>query len=337
MQRNRLTFVHALVAACSLYAVTAQAQFQDRNIRAAVNISKDHSLGISLTRVSQCVALKSGGKMKIQPFFDGSLGNDAPTIQQMRSGTLDMVVTVTSSMSTMVPAAAAFDLPFLFANEKEADAAMDGKSGEILAQRLEGSGLITLAYWENGFRNATNSKHPINRMEDLRGLKFRVIPNPMILETFKAMGGFAVPMPFTEVYSALETKTVDGQENPVPVIEAVKFYEVQKYLSLTRHMYNPAIVVYSKQLFDKLSTAEQTALRDCTFTERLAQRQLNRQQGEEGLGRLKAKGMVVNAISPAELARMREAVKPVYEKALPTIGADMMAAVSGDIKAVAGK
>lgn len=117
----------------------------------------------------------------------------------------------------------------------------------------------------------------------------------------------------------------------------MKFYEVQKYLSLTRHMYNPAIVLYSKQLFDKLSTAEQTALRDCTFTERLAQRQLNRQQGEEGLGRLKAKGMVVNAISPVELARMREAVKPVYEKALPAIGADMMAAVSGDIKAVAGK
>jgi tripartite ATP-independent transporter DctP family solute receptor len=327
----------AILLGASILTLNANAQFQERTIRASVNISKEHSLGVALTKVSQCVAQKSGGRMKIQPFFDGSLGNDGPTIQQLRSGTLDMVVTVTSFMSTMVPAAAAFDLPFVFANEKEADAAMDGKAGEILAQRLETQGMVTLAYWENGFRNATNSKLPITKMEDMRGLKFRVIPNPMMVETFKALGGFAVPMPFTEVYSALETKTVDGQENPVPVIEAVKFHEVQKYLSLTRHMYNPGIVIYSKQLFDKLSPAEQSALRDCSFTERLAQRQLNRQQAEEGIGRLKAKGMLVNAISPAEFARMRDAIKPVYEKALPAIGADMMTALNNDVKSVAGK
>lgn len=336
--RKRLSFlVAAASAACLLAAGPVQAQFQERAVRATLSAQKDHPLGIALTKVQECVAQKSGGKMKIQTFFDGSLGADVPTIQQLRTGTLDMVVTASSFMSTMVPSAAVFDLPFLFANEKEADAALDGKAGALLTQKLAGVGLVTLAYWENGFRNMTNSKHPITRMEDLKGLKMRALQNPIVVETFKAMGGFAVPMPFTEVYSALETKTVDGQENPVPIIESAKFYEVQKYLSMTRHIYNPGIVVYSKQLFDKLSPAEQAALRDCAQGARVEQRRLNRQQAEEGIGRLKAKGMIVNELSPAELARMHETVKPIHEKTIPTIGADMMAAVNEDLKTVRGR
>ena len=337
MRKPLRTLVQAVCAACLLAAGPSHAQFQDHAIRATLSAQKDHPLGVALTKVQQCVAQKSGGKMKIQTFFDGSLGSDIPTIQQLRTGTLDMVVTATSFLSTMVPSAAVFDLPFLFANEKEADAALDGKAGELLAQRLAGVGLVTLAYWENGFRNMTNSKRPINRMEDLGGLKMRALQNPIVVETFKAMGGFAVPMPFTEVYSALETKTVDGQENPVPIIESAKFYEVQKYLSMTRHIYNPGIVVYSKQLFDKLAPVEQAALRDCAQGAREEQRRLNRQQSEEGIARLKAKGMIVNELSPAELARMREVAKPIHEKAIPTIGADMLAAVHEDLKAVRGR
>ena len=337
MRKPFLTLVPAIAVVCLLAGGPAQAQFQDRAIRATLSAPSGHPLAAALTKVQQCVAEKSGGKMKIQTFFDGSLGADTPTIQQLRTGTLDMVVTATSFMSTMVPSAAVFDLPFLFANEKEADAALDGKAGELLAQRLAGVGLVTLAYWENGFRNMTNSKRPITKMEDLGGLKMRALPNPIVVETFKAMGGFAVPMPFTEVYSALETKTVDGQENPVPIIETAKFYEVQKYLSMTRHIYNPGIVVYSKQLFDKLAPVEQAALRDCAHGARFDQRRLNRQQAEEGLARLKAKGMVVNELSSAELARMREVAKPIHEKAIPTIGADMMAAINDDLKTVRGR
>ena len=337
MRKPLRCLVQAISVASLLAVGTSHAQFQERAIRATLSAQKDHPLGVALTKVQQCVAEKSGGKMKIQTFFDGSLGADTPTIQQLRTGTLDMVVTATSFMSTMVPSAAVFDLPYLFANEKEADAALDGKAGELLAQRLAGVGLVTLAYWENGFRNMTNSKRPITRMEDLGGLKMRALPNPIVVETFKAMGGFAVPMPFTEVYSALETKTVDGQENPVPIIETAKFYEVQKYLSMTRHIYNPGIVVYSKQLFDKLAPVEQAALRDCAHGARLDQRRLNRQQAEEGIARLKAKGMVVNELSSAELARMREVAKPIHEKAIPMIGADMIAAINEDLKTVRGR
>ena len=337
MRKPLCKLVPAIAAACLLAAGPVHAQFQDRAIRATTSAPKDSPLGVALVKMQQCVAQKSGGKLKIQTFSDGSLGSDVPTIQQLRTGTLDMVVTATSFMSTMGPSAAVFDLPFLFANEKEADAALDGKAGELLGQRLNGVGLVQLAYWENGFRNMTNSKRPITRMEDLAGLKMRALQNPIVVETFKAMGGFAVPMPFTEVYSALETKTVDGQENPVPLIESAKLYEVQKYLSMTRHMYNPGLVVYSKQLFDKLAPVEQAALRDCAHGGREEQRRLNRQQAEEGIGRLKAKGMVINELSAAELARMREVAKPIHEKAIPTIGADMMAAINEDLKSVRGR
>ena len=336
MRKPLCNLAQAIAAVCVLMSGPVQAQFQEHSIRATLSASKDHPLGVALTKMSQCVAQKSGGKFKIQTFFDGSLGSDVPTIQQLRTGTLDMVVTATSFMSTMVPSAAYFDLPFLFANEKEAHAALDGKAGELLTQRLAGVGLVSLTYWENGFRNMTNSKRPITRMEDLGGLKMRALQNPIVVETFKAMGGFAVPMPFTEVYSALETKPVDGQENPVPIIESAKFYEVQKYLSMTRHIYNPGVVVYSKQLFDKLAPVEQAALRECAQGGREEQRRLNRQQTEEGIGRLKAKGMIVNELAPAELARMREVAKPIHEKALATIGAEMVAAANEDLKAVRG-
>ncbi len=311
---------------------SAQAQIQDRNIRASLVLSKEHSLGVGLTRYSQCVGEKSGGKLKVQTFFDGSLGNDAPAIAQLRSGTLDMVVTATSAMSQMIPSAAVYDLPFLFADETEAYAALDGKSGALLTRRMADVGLVNLTYLENGFRNATNSKHPITRMEDLKGLKVRSMPNPMVVDTFKALGGFAFPMPFTELYSALETKAVDGQENPVPIIETAKFYEVQKYLSMTKHMYNPSLLLYSKQLFEKLNPAEQTVLRECADTVRGEQRKINRQMAAEGVDRLKAKGMVVNTIAPAEVARMRDAVRGVYDKNAPTIGVDMMGLLEEDLK-----
>lgn len=321
----------AAAAALALTAGVAHAQFQERNIRASLVLSKDHSLGVGLTKFAQCAAEKSGGKMKIQTFFDGALGNDAPAIAQLRSGTLEMVVTATSAMSQMIPSAAVFDLPFLFANEKEAHAALDGKSGQLLRERMLDVGLVNLTYLENGFRNVTNSKHPIQKMEDLKGLKIRSMPNPMVVETFKAIGGYAFPMPFTELYTALETKAIDGQENPVPIIETAKFYEVQKYLSMTRHMYNPALLAYSKRLFDKLTPVEQAALHECSDVVRPFQREVNRKQAIEGVERLQAKGMVVNDVGPAELTRMREAARKVYDDSASAIGADMMALVKEDL------
>lgn len=330
------------IALCALAAVAASAlcaspvHAQERTIRAALVVSKEHSLGIGLSTMAQCVSQKSGGKLKLQPFFDGALGNDAAALQQMRTGTLDILVTATSYVATVAPAAGVFDLPFLFPNEKVADGVLDGQTGELVTRKMAAAGIVNLAYWENGFRNMTNSKRPITRLEDLHGLKMRSLPSPAMLATFKALGGYGVAMPFPELYSALETKTVDGQENPVNLVESAKFYEVQKYLSLTRHLYNPVAVMYSKRLWDQLPAGEQAVVHDCARAATSEQRRVNRQQAEQSLDRLKRQGMVINALSDAELARMREATASVHEAQWPTIGLDVKAALTADLQRARG-
>jgi tripartite ATP-independent transporter DctP family solute receptor len=331
--RNTLVATAAALA----FAGAAQAQFQERTIRSGIVLAKDHSLGQAMVEVAKCAADKSGGKMKIQNYFDAALGGDLPAIQQLRSGTLDMIVTSPSYFTGMIPAAALWDLPFFFADEKEADATLDGKAGKLLADKLPTVGIVHLTYYDVGFRHTTNSKHPIRRMEDLNGVKVRSSQSPVVLDTFKALGGFAVAMPFAEVYSALENKTIDGQENSIGLTETTKFYEVQKYLSLTQHQYGPAMMIYSKQLFDKLSPQEQGVLRDCASASRETQRATNRKQMSEALARMKAKGLQVNEIAPPEMERMRAAVKPVQDKYLKDLGPDMIAAVQDDLKRVRGR
>lgn len=326
-----------LAASVLAVAATSPAQAQERTIRASLVVSKDHSLGVGLTNFAQCVGQKSGGKIKVQTFFDGSLGGDAAVLQQLRTGSVDILVTATSYLATVAPAAGVFDLPFLFADEKEADGVLDGKTGELIAQKIQAAGVVPLAYWENGFRNMTNSRRPIQRMEDLQNLKLRVLPSPVMLAAFKALGAFAVPLPFPELYSALETKTVDGQENPTNLIDSAKFYEVQKYLSITRHSYNPAAIMYSKRLFDQLPAGDQGVLRDCARAATTEQRRVSRQQVEAAAARLKERGMQINVVSDAELRRMREATASVNEAQWPTLGADVKAALEEDLRRIRGR
>lgn len=326
-----------LAASVLAVAATSPAQAQERTIRASLVVSKDHSLGVGLTNFAQCVGQKSGGKIKVQTFFDGSLGGDAAVLQQLRTGSVDILVTATSYLATVAPAAGVFDLPFLFADEIEADGVLDGKTGELIAQKIQAAGVVPLAYWENGFRNMTNSRRPIQRMEDLQNLKLRVLPSPVMLAAFKALGAFAVPLPFPELYSALETKTVDGQENPTNLIDSAKFYEVQKYLSITRHSYNPAAIMYSKRLFDQLPAGDQGVLRDCARAATTEQRRVSRQQVEAAAARLKERGMQINVVSDAELRRMREATASVNEAQWPTLGADVKAALEEDLRRIRGR
>jgi tripartite ATP-independent transporter DctP family solute receptor len=270
--------------------------------------------------MNACTMEKSGGKMKIQGFWGGALGGDLQATQALRSGTQEMVITSTSPLVGILPDLGVFDLPFLFANEKEADAILDGEFGKYISDKLPAVGLVNLAYWENGFRNLTNSRKPVTKVEDMPGLKVRVMQNNVFLDTFRTMGANAVPMAFGEVFTALETKAIDGQENPFVTIDTSKFYEVQKYLSVTNHAYTPFMVLYSKAMWDKLAPAEQKTLQECAIAGRDEQRRVSRALSAKSLADLKTKGMAVNEIAPAEQKRMREAVKPVYEKHQATIG-----------------
>jgi tripartite ATP-independent transporter DctP family solute receptor len=326
-----LAFTATLLAAGS-----AQAQFQERTFKVSNGVSKEHPMGNGLARMGACTLAKSGGKMKIQPYWDGALGNDLNATQSVRTGSLDMVLTSTAPLVGIVPSLGVFDLPFLFSNESEADAVLDGKAGDWFAAKLPAVGAVNLAWWENGFRHTTNSKRPITKAEDFDGVKMRVMQNTIFIDTFKTLGSNAVPMAFSEVYSALETKTVDGQENPFSNIENMKFYEVQKYLTLTKHAYSPTLVLFSKKIWDTLSPPEQSTLKDCAAQGREEQRKVNREKSAQSVASLKSKGMAVNEISPAEMQRIRDKSKVIYERHAKEIGDEAIKLVFGELKRIRG-
>ena len=329
---KRRTLASALAAATLLVATSSFAQFADRTIKFTNGVNEDHPVGLGVKKMQEVLAAKTGGKIKINAFWGGSAGGDLPATQALRAGTQEMVCTSSSPLVGIVKELGAFDLPFLFANEKEADAVLDGPAGAYFNKKLEEAGLVNLAYWENGFRNLTNSKRPVTKVEDFDGIKVRVMQNNIFIDTFKTLGTNAVPMAFGEVFTALETKTIDGQENPFVTIETSKMNEVQKYLSVTRHAYTPFLVLYSKKLWDQLNAQEQAVLREAAREGQKVQRAANRTLNEKSLATLKAKGMQVNEISGPEMMRISAKIRPVYEKNVPTIGAEAVNVVLDALK-----
>ena len=325
----------ALVAGGLLASTGAMAQFAERTIKFTNGVNEDHPVGVGVKKMQEVLAAKTGGKMKIVAFWGGAAGGDLPATQALRAGTQEMVCTSSSPLVGIVKELGAFALPFLFANEKEADAGLDGPAGQFFNKKLEDTGLINLAYWENSFRNLTNSKRPVAKVEDFDGVKVRVMQNNIFLDSFKALGTNAVPMAFGEVFTALETRTIDGQENPFVTIETSKFSEVQKYLSVTRHAYTPFLVLYSKKLWDQLNPQEQAVLREAALEGQKVQRAANRALNEKSLASLRT-SMTVNDVSAAEQKRMFDKVKPVYDKNVPTIGPDAVNAVMDALKKARG-
>lgn len=323
-----------LAAVATPAAHAAEGQFKSRTIRVSNGVSKEHPMGNGLAAMTTCAAEKSGGKMKIKAFWDGALGSDLTGTQQVRSGSLEMVLTSTAPLTGIVPALGVFDLPFLFDNAEEADKLLDGEVGTWFADKLPAIGAVNLAWWENGFRHTTNSRRPITKLEDFNGVKMRVMQNNIFLDTFRTLGSNAVPMAFSEVYSALETKTVDGQENPLMNIENMKFYEVQKYLTLTRHAYSPTLVLFSKKIWDGMSADERATLKTCAVAGRDIERKANREAEARSVDELKAKGMAANEISPDEMSRIRETSQVIYERHGKAIGDEAMNKVFDELKRI---
>jgi len=231
---------------------------------------------------------------------------------------------------------AVFDFPFLFANPAEADAVTDGAFGKGLHAKLAEKNLIGLGFWDLGFRNITNSKHPITKVEDIAGLKLRVIQSPIYVDMFSALGANPTPLAWPEVYSALEQKAVDGQENPNTTIRSAKLNEVQKHLAQTRHVYNPQSLIFSKKLWDKLSADEKKIIADAATEATAYERQVSRQRASEAIEELKTSGRQVTEIAPAELQRMRDKVKPVIDKYSAQVGPDTVKALYAEIAKVRG-
>jgi tripartite ATP-independent transporter DctP family solute receptor len=310
---TRRALAIGLAALLPLSAALAQ-DIKERSFKFALQNPKGHPLEQGATKFSELVAAKSGGKMKVNVFPGGTLGGDAANVSALQGGTIEFVMLNSGILASQVKDFEVYDFPFMFASAKEADAVVDGPFGQKMHAKLLDKGIVGLAYTELGFRQMTNSKKAINAVDDIAGLKLRVIPNAINVDWVKALGANPTPLAFPELYAALEQKAVDGQENPLSVIQANKFFEVQKFLTLTNHQYNPQSLIFSKKVWDTLSPAEQKILQDSAAEAAKFQRQVNREAAAGQLDALKKAGMQVAEFSPAEQAKLREKLKPVIDK-----------------------
>jgi tripartite ATP-independent transporter DctP family solute receptor len=283
-----------------------------------------HPVGQGSIRFAELVAEKTDGRITIQTFGSGVLGNEPQMQSSLQGGFLDVMVGPTSNLVGTIPEFLMFDLPFFYQDFDAVDAVTGGPVGAALFEKLETMGIVGLAYWDNGFRHMTNALRPINTVEDMAGLKIRVIPNPLFISTFEALGTNPVPLPYPELYTALESRAVDAQETPVGLIYASKFYEVQKHLTLTGHVYTPYVLLASKRWFDGLSAEDQVLVMEAAQESAEYQRDLSRNDAERLTGLLQEEGMEVTRLSDEEMAKLRERVAPVVAQFTETIGVDLV-------------
>ena len=298
------------------------AHAQDKKIlrMSFVNV-KEHPHGMGAERFAELVNAKSAGKLIVRLYPGGTLGSDMQIVSSMQGGTIDLSVMVPGSLTGVSKEFGMFDMPFLFQSAAEADAVLDGPFGAKLLAILPSKNLVGLSYWDHGFRNFTTSTKPINTIEDFRGLKVRVQQIPIYVDMMRALDANPVALSFPELYGALESRAVDGQENPLTSIVGSRLHEAQKFLSITRHTYNPLLVVASKRTWDKLSEDERKILLEAANEAKPYQRKVSRDAEAKALETIKAAGLKVNELAPAEVERLRQKVQPVSEKLAQDSGA----------------
>ncbi len=324
MKLTRRALAAAALAVLVTTPLTTLAQdIKPRIIRFGYGLNEQSNQGRAAKAFAEAVEKASGGKMKVRTVGASALGPDAQMQQALIGGAQEMMVGSTATLVGITKEMALWDTPFLFNTSAEADAMLDGPVGQKVMAKLPEKGLVGLVYWENGFRNLTNSKRPVTKLEDLEGIKLRVMQNNIYLDSFKLLGANAVPMPFSELFSALETKTVDGQENPYNTILSSKFYEVQKYVSATNHVYSPWIVMASKKWWDGLSKDEQKVLMDAAVASREFERKDTREEAQNAVKELQAKGMAFNKLAPSEVVRIRDKLTHVNATIATNVGMDL--------------
>ena len=336
MNRIRRTLVAAATLAALAAPLASAADIKPRLIRFGYGLNEQSNQGRAVKMFAEQVEKASAGRMKVRAIGAAALGSDVQMQQALIGGAQEMMVGSTATLVGITKEMALWDTPFLFSNAKEADAVLDGPVGQKVLDKLPEKGLVGLVYWENGFRNLTNSKRAIQKMEDLDGIKLRVMQNNVYLDSFKTLGANAVPLPFSELFSALETKTVDGQENPYNTILSSKFYEVQKYLTVSNHVYSPWIVLVSKKWWDGLSKDEQKVLADAAKASRDFERKDTREEGAKALADLKAKGMQVNELPASEAGRMRDKLTKVNAAIASNVGMDLWNETQGELAKLRG-
>jgi len=318
------TWILMVVLLAVVALATGNAFAQAKILKVSNGVNEQHPSYVAAQKMGEIIKAKLPGKYEVQVYANAQLGDDVRATEAVRMGTLEMVCTSASPLTGLVPEFNVFDLPFIVTSYKAADAIYDGPVGAKLAAALEPKGIKLLAYYENGFRQLTNSVREVKAPADLKGLKVRTMQNPIHLEAFRAMGANPTPMPFSEVFTALQQKTIDGQENPIPTIWLSKFYEVQNYISLTGHVYGPHILLINKKLFDSFPAEDQKIIAAAAQESAIYQRQLNRKMDGDFVAELRKAGKIVTELTPEQKKAFQDAVAPVYTNWEPKIGKALM-------------
>ena len=274
-------------------------------------VAPEHPYHLGAVRYSDLVAQRTKNKVKIDVYPSTQLGNERDMVEGLQLGTIDLVVTSTGPLGGFVPRMFVVDLPFLFRDRAHAYQVLDGPIGRELLDAFSAKGIKGLAFWENGFRQITNSVRPIEKPEDLKGIKIRTMENKVHLSAFRAFGASPTPMAWSEVYTALQQKTIDAQENPIAIIYFQKISEVQKYLALTGHFYSPTPLLMSLKAFNNLPKNIQKIMLDTAMECATFERNLLRDNEAKQLAEIKAKGMQVTLPNKKPF---QDAAAPVYKE-----------------------
>jgi tripartite ATP-independent transporter DctP family solute receptor len=311
------------VAICALFLMSGCA-FAAIEIKLGHAINEQDVFHLAALKFQEDVAAKTNGEITVSVYPNATLGDERNLLESLKMGTVDMGIVTGGPVINFLPSFGVLDLPFLFSSPEHAYKVLDGPIGQGFMTEMERLGWKCLAYGERGFRNLTNSKRPIEKPEDVKDLKIRVMQNPIYIDSFTALGANAVPMAWTEALTALQQGTIDGQENPLNVIAAYNINESNKYLSITRHAYAPNIMVMSVRTWRKLTPEQQAIVQECAIAAAKFNRDIDNEKEAEWLQQLKDAGMAVSEPDPAAF---REAVSSVYQKYEEQFGKELIQSI----------
>ncbi len=317
-----------LVASVCLAAggpALAQGDFK-ASYKITMTQSASHPYGVGAQKFADLLKERTGGRLTATVFTDSQLAKgEREMIEALQQGTIDIYVGSTGPVGNFSPSMGVLDIPFLFRDAAHVDKVLDGPIGKNLLADLEKHELKGLAFWENGFRNLTNKRAAARTPDEVKGLKLRTMENKVHMAAFKAAGVSPTPMAWAEVYSALQQGVIDAQENPVAVIYSSKIYEVQKYLTLTNHVYSPAPVIISLKKWNRIPKPDQDVIQATALEVAKFQRQLNRDQEAGKIKEMEAKGFTV--VRDVNAAAWQKAMQPAFVEFTKQFGQDKVDAI----------
>jgi len=311
MQRKNFLISAAAAVLGTLLPILASAQTTKLTLgHGAAPGNPRHEAAVKFAEI---VKTKTSGRIEVQVAHSAQLGDDAAMVTALRTGALDMSANSQGAVANAVPEYGAFGMPFLFATPAQAFKVLDGPIGKELADKSGDKGMVVLGYWDNGIRHMTNSKHPIAKVEDMKGLKMRTPPDAVLVDIMQSLGAEAQQIKFAELYVALQQGVVDGQENPLANFHASKLYEVQKHLALTSHQFQMTPFLISKRTWDRLSTADRKIVTEAAAEATVLQRRLSQEADDKLLADLKSKGVQVTSVDKAAFQRATAKVVEKWE------------------------